>query len=247
MNKGVLLVAHGSHLNVWSSAPAHAHAARLRQLLTPDVEVRTAFWKEEPGLSRGLDAFSSSVADVTVVPLFIANGYFTRTVIPRELQLSGRVTSIGDRRVRYASPIGSHPSLAKVLVQRSREAGATGSEALAILGHGTGRDNRSAANTYLQSDAVRDLAASPEVVTVFIDQSPNMRDVFEIARSRDIIMVPLFIADGWHVGETIPGDMRLDGASTIRDGRSLRFARAVGTHPAVTDVLVELIAEAADW
>ena len=60
-------------------------------------------------------------------------------------------------------------------------------------------------------------------------------------------MVPLFIADGWHVGETIPEDMALDGVSTIRDGRSLRFAGAAGTHPAVAGVIAEMVEEAWQW
>ena len=245
MSRGILLAGHGSHLNPESSAPVHAHACRLRERLPVDTEVRTAFWKEEPALSRAFDSFSADVEDIIVVPLFIADGYFTATVIPRELRLSGRQSTLNGHRVQYTPPIGAHPSLARVLVERAREAGATGREALVVLGHGTSRDPRSAANTLFQADAVRRLDAFPEVTAAFIDQDPNMRDIFALTRAQDIIMVPLFIADGWHVGQSIPGDMRLDSAATIRDGRTLRFARAAGTHPAVTDVLLELIDEAA--
>ncbi len=247
MSSGLLLAGHGSHLSPGSSAPIHTHVTRLRERLPADVEVRAGFWKEEPALSRALESFSPAVKDITVVPLFIAEGYFTGKVIPREMRLSGRVNTVDGQRVLYTPPIGSHPMLARVLIERAMESGATGREALVVLGHGTPRDPRSAANTLLQVEAVRNLGPFPEVAAAFIDQDPDMRDIFSIVKAPDIIMVPLFIADGWHVGQTIPGDMQVDGATTIRDGRSLRFARAAGTHPAVTDVVLELFAEAARW
>ena len=86
MSSGLLLVGHGSHLNGNSSAPVFAHADRLRAMRRFD-EVRVAFWKEEPQLSRGLDGFDAD--DVTVVPVFISAGYFTNEVIPREMGSAG--------------------------------------------------------------------------------------------------------------------------------------------------------------
>ncbi len=247
MTRGVLLAGHGSHFNSNSSAPIHAHARRLAKRLPPEVEVRTAFWREEPALCRALDAFTPAVDDVTVVPVFIASGYFTEEVVPRELRVSGALSRVDGCLVRYAGAVGAHPSLAKVVVQRAMEAGATGREALAVLGHGTSRNRRSADNTVLQAEFVRRLGVFPEVTAVFLDQEPNMRDVFDYVEARETVMVPLFIADGWHVGETIPEDMALDGVSTIRNGRSLRFAAAVGTHPAIAGVIAEMVEEAWQW
>ena len=39
-----------------------------------------------------------SIREVYVVPNFISEGYFTQTVVPRELELSGRITN--DRTAR---------------------------------------------------------------------------------------------------------------------------------------------------
>ncbi|MEX1102823.1 MAG: CbiX/SirB N-terminal domain-containing protein, partial [Dehalococcoidia bacterium] len=115
MSRGLLLVGHGSHLNAESSAPVRQHAAAIRKLGLFD-EVRMGFWKEEPNLSRALDPFQSS--DITVVPVFISAGYFTNEVIPREMGLTGAVTELRGKTVRYTPPIGSHPALAKVIPQR---------------------------------------------------------------------------------------------------------------------------------
>lgn len=244
MSRGVLLVGHGSHLNSNSSAPVHMHAETLRASGRYD-EVRVGSWKEEPSLSRALDGCDAE--DVTVVPIFISSGYFTGQVIPREMQLCGRITEIRGRIVRYTAPVGAHPRLASVIIQRAREAGAEPGDALAVLGHGTPRNPQSERNVYLQAEAVALAGAFANVTTVFLDQEPNMRDVFEMVAEANIVMVPLFIADGWHVGETIPEDMAVAGSDARRDGRRLRYAAAVGTHPAVADVIHELVADAWTW
>ncbi len=242
--RAVLLVGHGSHLHPNSSAPVYQHADALSRQRRHE-EVRVAFWKEEPSLSRALDACDA--IDVTVVPVFISTGYFTEQVIPREMRLTGRVSEVGGRTVRYTDAIGAHPALAQVIVHRAEEAGACPSDAVAVLGHGTPRNPRSERNTYLQAENVGALGRFREVMPVFLDQEPNMRGVFDLVTADGVVMVPLFIADGWHVGETIPEDMSLDGGETRRDGKRLRYAAAVGTHPAVSGVIDELVQEAWTW
>lgn len=244
MSRAIVLVGHGSHLNANSSAPVYQHAAAVRKAGVVD-EVRVAFWKEEPALSRAFDGLVAD--DVTVVPVFISAGYFANEVIPREMRLSARKSCVDGRTVRYAAPIGSHPALAKVVLQRAEEAGAQASDALAVLGHGTPRNPDSERNVYLQAERVRETGRFAEVKTIFLDQEPNMRGVFQMVTAETVVVVPLFVADGWHVGETIPEDLALDGVETRRGGRKLRYAGAVGTHPSVADVILELAAEAARW
>jgi sirohydrochlorin cobaltochelatase len=244
MSRGLLLVGHGSHLDAASSAPFYAHAARMRGRSGFD-DVRVATWKEEPSLSRALDGFGPE--DVTVVPIFMSDGYFTSEVAPREMGLAGRVSCVQGHTVRYTAPVGSHPALARVIVQRAREAGATRETAVAVLGHGTPRNARSEANIYAQSGRVRAMDVFDEVVTVFMDQEPNMRQLLDLVRAETVVVVPLFVADGWHVGSTIPEELALDGPETRRGGRHLRYATAVGTHPMVADVISELAEEARPW
>ena len=58
------------------------------------LEVECAFWKEEPSLRDALFLFDpESIREVYVVPNFISEGYFTQTVVPRELELDGRITN----------------------------------------------------------------------------------------------------------------------------------------------------------
>ncbi len=240
MSGSLLLVGHGSHLNADSSAPVYAHARTIRERRQFD-EVQTAFWKEEPSLSRALDGCASDV--VTVVPVFMSTGYFTSEVIPREMGLTARVSCVRGKTVRYAGPVGGHSALAKVIVQRALEAGATSASALAVLGHGTERNRDSQANIYQQTENVRALGGFAEVVTVFMDQSPGMNEVFELTTAPQVVVVPVFVADGWHAGQTIPAEL----GELAGEDRRLRYAAAVGTHPSVADVILELAQEAAAW
>lgn len=240
MSRALLLVGHGSHLNADSSAPVYAHAKALRERGLFD-EVLTAFWKEEPSLSRALDGCGPD--NVTVVPVFMSAGYFTNEVIPREMGLSGRISCARGKQVRYTAPVGSHPALASVIVQRAIEAGAAPGDALAVLGHGTERNRQSQANIYQQTENVRALGDFAEVVTVFLDQTPGMDELFALTSAAEVVVVPVFIADGWHAGQTIPEEL-----SALAAGkRRLRYAAAVGTHPSVADVILELAQEAAAW
>src|SRR5205814_9213370 len=91
-NSALLIVAHGSTVNPDSSAPTLAHAAEIRRR-NIFGEVACAFWKEEPSLRDAIFLFDpDTIKNVYVVPNFISEGYFTQTVIPRELELNGRIT-----------------------------------------------------------------------------------------------------------------------------------------------------------
>ena len=91
-SSALLIVGHGSTVNPDSSAPTLAHAAEIRRR-NIFRDVACAFWKEEPSLRDAIFLFDpDTIRDVYVVPNFISEGYFTQTVIPRELELNGRIT-----------------------------------------------------------------------------------------------------------------------------------------------------------
>src|SRR5262245_65124180 len=116
----LLIVAHGSTVNPDSSAPTLAHAMEIgRRKVFAQVEC--AFWKEEPSLRDALFLFDpKSIREVYVVPNFISEGYFTQTVIPRELELSGRITKRPNGQAwRYGEPVGNHPMMTELLLKRA--------------------------------------------------------------------------------------------------------------------------------
>lgn len=234
MSGALVLIGHGSHLNGNSSAPIWDIAARL-EAEGEFGEIRVGLWKEEPSLSRVLDGCQAGL--VTVVPLFISAGYFTRTVAPREMGLDGPTTRRGGQIIRYTAPAGSHPALAEVISVRAREAGAGPQDAVVVLGHGTRRDSDSEKNIYRMADLVRASSEFAEVGAVFLDQEPGMLRMLDLFTAPRLVVVPLFMAEGWHVGQTIPGDLALTGAETRKGGRTVRYTAPAGTHPAMVDVV----------
>jgi sirohydrochlorin cobaltochelatase len=218
-----------------SSAPVLARCSHQRLGLFD--EVRVGFWKESR-TSRALDTLSNEGCHGRAGLRF--HRLFHERSRRGKMGLSGPVSDVRGTNVRYTQPIGSHPALARVILERALEAGGKPGDALAVLGHGTPRNPESERNVYAQAERARALGPFSEVVTVFLDQEPSMGDVFAITKAETVVMVPLFVADGWHVGQTIPEDLALEGPETRRAGRRLRYAAPVGTHPSVVDVILGL-------
>ena len=234
MSTALVLAGHGSHLNARSGEAVRAHA---RTLATSDTwsEVLVAFWKEEPSLARALDGCTAT--DVTVVPVFMSEGYFTSEVIPAEMGLAGPVTRREGRTIRYTRPVGVHPALAQIIVERALEAGASPADPLFVLGHGTKRNAASSSAVREQVERVRALDRFAEVTAVFTDQEPNIAAIPELARGRNAAVVPFFASEGWHVGQV----------AAANDTPGIRYTDSVGTHPAIAAIITDLAVEAAGW
>ncbi len=83
------------------------------------------------------------------------------------------------------------------------------------------------------------------VVTAFLDQQPTLEAVLEWDLPGDRIVVPFFVSEGWHVGTTIPEDIARGRATgTAKRGR-IRYSAPVGTHPAMAEIVVEIVEGAA--
>ena len=106
----LLIVGHGSTVNPDSSTPTWAHAEEIRSRKIFSG-VGCAFWKEEPSLRDARFLFDpDTISEVYVVPNFISEGYFTQTVIPRELELAGAGHTAGERAGVEILRTGRQPS-----------------------------------------------------------------------------------------------------------------------------------------
>ena len=267
--QSLVIVAHGSHLNPDSATPTHTHAETIRETGAFD-EVRTGFWKEQPSLREVLRTARGD--DIYVVPLFISEGYFTERVIPRELRLEGwdpshwdsegisadtatLVASDIDKEVHYCGPVGTHEAMTDVLIRRAETV--TGDPSVgegfgfAVVGHGTERNKKSAKAIEYHTERIRETGRFDEVKSLYMDEEPEVDAVTEQFDSEDIIVVPLFIADGYHTQEDIPEDMGLtddyrkgyDVPAEV-DGHRIWYGGAVGTEELTADVILERAADA---
>jgi len=254
-------------VNPDSSAPTLAHAAEIRHReMFADVEC--AFWKEEPSLRDAIFLFDpESIREVYVVPNFISEGYFTQTVVPRELELNGRKTKRPDGQVwKYCDPVGNHPMMTDLLLRRAQEIapGIPKSETtLLIAAHGTDLNENSAVAAKREAEKIRALGKYAAVLNVYMEEAPLVSDWRKLTKTENVIVVPFFISDGLHSYEDIPrllgivvaagADRSQPGSpppATARggifrcnpyviDGRSLFYAPSIGTDPGFADLVIE--------
>jgi len=254
----VLIVGHGSTVNPDSSAPTLAHGAEIRRRnIFADVEC--AFWKEEPSLRDAIFLFDpDTIKNVHVVPNFISEGYFTQTVIPRELELNGKITERANGQIwNYCEPVGNHPLMTELLVQRAREIAPDVPEnqtSLLIVAHGTDLNENSAVAAKREAERIRRLGCYANVLNVYMEEFPLVSDWRVLTNTPNVVVVPFFISDGLHSYEDIPVMLGIiDGRSSAEakceevfrrgpykiDNRSLFYASSIGTDPRVADIIVE--------
>jgi len=236
--RALVIVGHGSHLNEDSSLPVYEHADRIRETGEFD-EVVECFWKEEPSMRHVLDTVESE--DVYVVPAFISEGYFTQQVIPRELGLQGPISRKGEKTVRYAGPLGTFDGMPDVILERTddlmRGRDVSGRTALVLLGHGTDLNKNSGGVVYLNASRIRERGIYDLVEVGFLDQDPEIGRVVDGVEAENVILIPLFIAEGWHTRETIPEDLGLSGEVTVLGDKTIYYGAPVGTHPSMASLI----------
>jgi sirohydrochlorin cobaltochelatase len=262
----LLIVAHGSTVNPDSSAPTLANAAEIRRRNT-FAQVECAFWKEEPSLRDALFLFDAeAVSEVCVVPNFISEGYFTQTVVPRELELNDRITKRANGQTwRYSEPVGNHPMMTELLLKRASEVARNVNPAettLLVVAHGTDLNENSAVAAKREAEKIRSLGKYASVLNVYMEEPPLVSDWRKLTKTQNIVVVPFFISDGLHSYEDIPvllgiavatganrGQSKSPSATAHGqifrnnpykiDDRSLFYASSIGTDPGFADIIVD--------
>jgi len=263
----LLIVAHGSTVNPDSSAPTLAHAAEIRRRKI-FADVGCAFWKEEPSLRDAIFLFDpESIREIYVVPNFISEGYFTQAVVPRELELNGRITKRSNGQVwKYCDPVGNHSMMTDLLLRRAHEIAPDIPESdttLLIVAHGTDLNENSAVAAKREAEKIRALGKYVTVLNVYMEEPPLVSDWRKLTKTRHVVVVPFFISDGLHSYEDIPrllGIAVAAGVDRSRPGsappatargeifrrnpyrigdRNLFYAPSIGTDPGFADIILE--------
>jgi len=251
----LVIVGHGSTTNPDSSEPNHLLADAIRALGIFD-EVLCCFWKEEPSMREILHTISA--ADVYVVPNFISEGYFTQTVIPRELGLGGPVTLLEGKTIRYSEPVGNHTSMTSVLLKRARETAPgipTAESSLLIVGHGTNLNDNSAKAAKNQVALLTELGLYAEVLPTYMEEAPLISDWASMTTQQNVVVIPFFISDGLHSYQDIPvllGIREEVGPAASQSevfksnphhlqGKNLFYGSAIGTDPMMAGVILDQV------
>jgi sirohydrochlorin cobaltochelatase len=268
----VVLVGHGSTVNAQSADPVYQHAAELRARKS-FAEIHESFWKQEPRVQDVVAARKTS--HVFVLPLFISEGYFSEQILPRELGFqihNGRLERVrhsGAQAFIYCKPVGTHNRMTQVLLARASgvvkqfpfpRMPQPSHTTLFVAGHGTEQDANSRQAIETQVRLIRAMNRYADVQSVFIEEKPHIAECYQLAKTRNFILVPFFISNGMHVVEDIPvmlGEAeqtvkrRLTNGQptwrnpTERKGKLVWCSSSVGTDPGIADVIIERVQEAA--
>ena len=270
-NDALVLIAHGSTVNVRSSAPTRrlVEELRARNLF---AEVVCAFNLEEPKIDDAPKLVSAK--RIFIVPVTISEGHFTEQTIPHRLGLAAadqtdyeRVQLRDGRTLIYCHPIGTHASMTDVLLARARDIVAKhpfpkepkpSETALFIAGHGTKKNANSRKAIEAQVELIRQRGEYTDVHSAFMEESPFIADCYTATEAKHIVIVPFFIADGLHTVEDIPvllGELetrvkeRLTAGQptwrnpTERHGQLVWYTEAIGSEPSLPEVILERVRE----
>ncbi len=280
-SEALVLLGHGTELNPDSASPVlqHAEALRSRGLF---AETLPAFWKQEPRIHDVLGKISAS--KVFIVPMFISQGYFGGEVIPAELgfeptareAIGAGASRRGRARVRdpghgkwfYTEPVGTHPAITGIILSRAAEVldrfpfprkPAAKETTLLIVGHGTKRSAESRKSVEAQAERIRAQDLYSEARAIFMEEEPFIRDWRRLTQTRNVIVVPFFIAEGLHVAEDIPALLGEPEAlvkerlskrlptwrnPTEKSGALVWYASSVGASPMLQEIILDRVKEA---
>jgi sirohydrochlorin ferrochelatase len=118
MKRAVLLVDHGSR-RPEANALVEGLARALRSELGRIVEV-AHLEAATPSIEQGIDAcVAGGAVEITVLPCFLALGRHVKQDVPAlARKAAARHRGV---RVRVAEPIGTHPKVVEILLERLRE------------------------------------------------------------------------------------------------------------------------------
>jgi len=245
---GLLLVAHGSSEDPAASLPVRRLGLELRAS-GRFAQVALGFWREWPGLRGALAGLSTDRA--VVVPVFMAKGWFTTHVVPRELGLDvAGANRPGPPEVRVTRPIGASEAMSELVEAMALErlGEAASQAAVVVAGHGTARSPRSGDSVRQVVEALRHRGRFGSVEAAFLEQAPGLAEVVGALEADRVLVVPFLVADGPHraidMATAIGLPAHPDDQPIPVGARTMWLTPSVGTHQCIADLVIKLVTDA---
>lgn len=192
-----VIVAHGQPGDPDPQQAAIAALAAQVAGLLPGATIRGATLAKEGALAAGLDGLAAPL----VYPFFMAEGYFTRRVLP------ARLAEAGAQGARQLPPFGTDPDL-PALMQRAAQEGARaagiapGIATLVLAVHGSQVSSTSKDTGLAMAEYLRRSAGFAAVTVGLIEEPPFLSDVARLPGPA--LCLPFFALRAGHVAGDIP-------------------------------------------
>ena len=250
--KGILFIGHGSRFDHNKDAiELQANALKERT----GLPVWTAYNETTMPLvdTAVEEMINSGVDEIIAIPFFIASGLHITRDIPKKLNIpensSGGNTTVAGKEVtvHFEQPFGNDPNLTDILEKRIKELCSDRNAAIVVVGHGS-RLPYNKEVMEINAERLKKRGYSNVYYALNEFNEPNLEDVMVKAVASgvsNIIVLPLFIASGAHLGEEIPEKLGIpansEGGVSDVFGRkvNIHYAMPVGKDPRLVDVLVK--------
>lgn len=228
-----VLASHGDRAGSDRNSSLLAHAQAVRAL-TGLATVTAGVLKGEPAIEAALRAAQAAGAGVIVVyPLFMAEGYFARTVLAERIRAAGL-----EAASRVLAPLGLDPGLPLLMLDDALDTARAGGidpagARLLVVGHGSKFGPASAEATVRAGEALRAAGRFGTVATAFLEEAPFLADALTGGQGPTVVS-GFFYGDGMHAGEDVPG--------AIREARSdAVYAGSVGGSKRIASLIAAAI------
>lgn len=216
--KNILIVAHGFPSNPDPADAALKTLAERVNALLPEARVGAATLAKPGSLQAGLEALPGA----QVYPMFMAEGWFTRSELPRRLAELGAAVPV-------LPPFGRDPALPRLVADVIE---ADGGQQVILVAHGSQGSESSRLSTLAMAGQLVALLPGRGIITAFLEEPPHLR---EVARDNPhALCLPLFAARAGHVDSDIPEALR-------EAGFQGRLLPAIGEHAAIPALVAAAI------
>lgn len=230
----LLLAAHGERRPGADNEGALKLASALAERSAASV-VEVGFLKGSPSIAEAVQRLSG--CDLLVYPLFLADGYFTRKLLPRQLEEAGAFG--GGRATCLLPPLGLDPALADLTLEQASAAAISQGwpsyrTNLVLLAHGSSNNPASRLATEQMAATLAVHAVFARVRVAFLEELPSLKDA--VAQlSEPVVVVGLFAGEGMHGGDDVPQLIAEIGRSDVVS------AGNIGGFAALPDIIADTI------
>ena len=198
----LVILGHGSSKHPGSSRACRRHAETIRNS-GRYASVHCGFLKEEPSIETALEEAKQTAAEqIHIAPYFLAEGYFTRTVIPQRLELDEQPS-----HVHYLPPLGIHQDLPPLLLEiATAHLGDWKAEetSLVLIGHGSNKSTKSKDSLMRHIKAMQQTSPFAQLTDLWLEEPPLLSDWQACVTHQQVLFLPYLLSEGQHSDWDIP-------------------------------------------
>lgn len=232
----LILAAHGDRGGKARNTQLMTHQVSLSQMANFRC-VTAGVLKGDPTLEEAvLTALQSGARKLLVYPMFMADGYFNKTILPQRLQALSPIETFC-----ILPPLGLDPSLPSFLLSYTltfaqKHTLDPRTAHLLIVGHGSKLGPASAHSTKAVAESIMQHKMFSSVETAFLEEEEFLEDALLRKRANTIVL-GFFSGDGMHASEDVTEFISSTGSTAL-------YAGSLGSFPQFPAFLLSSITSA---